>query len=148
MSEPTPWTTGRIVLLNGPPSVGKSALARALQSILDDPYFHRSLDDFRQGYPARFWQSDDGTLFRRTLDGYLRTLRALAESGHNVIAEAVVTPERLEDYLSLFAELPVLFVGVRCPLAEAQRRERARRDRARGPIELEASAFERVHAHG
>lgn len=40
----------------------------------------------------------------------------------------------------------MLFVGVQCPLAELERRERARPDRTH--IGLSRSHFESVHAHG
>lgn len=143
-----PPAPGCIVFLNGPPSVGKSTVARAVQELLDKPFFHLSLDDFSQGYPERCWRADDGTLFRSMLRGYLLCLRALVSAGHNVIAESVVTPDRLDTYLTLFAELPVLFVGIRCPLNLARRREQVRADRRGGPVELNAQKFESVHEHG
>lgn len=146
--EPERSTWGRIILLNGPPSFGKTTLARALQERLAVPYFHCSLDHFRLGYLDRHWLADDGTLFRRVLEGYLLSLQTMTSLGHNLIAETVITPDRLERYLALFADGPVLFVGVRCPLAEAQRREQARRDRLKGPVELAVPDFDLVHAHG
>lgn len=147
-TDPKRSNKGRIILLNGPPSSGKSTLAAALQGLLEEPYYHRSLDDFRRGYPDRYWLADDGTLFRRVLQGYLLSLHAMASVGHNIIAEAVITPDRLERYLTLFTDFPVLFVGVRCPLEEAQRREQERGDRLKGPINLAALGFDLVHAHG
>jgi chloramphenicol 3-O phosphotransferase len=139
---------GWIVLLNGTSSAGKSTLARALHELLPEPYYYRSLDHFRQGYADRYWLADDGTLFRRVMHAYLLSLRALASLGHNVIAEAVITPDRLDMYLSLFTECPVFLVGVRCPLEVAQRREWARTDRFSGPLDLAALNADQVHAHG
>jgi chloramphenicol 3-O phosphotransferase len=136
---------GRVVLLNGPPSCGKTTLARALLPQLDDPWFHRSLDDFRAGYLDRYWLADDGTLFERVVHGYVGALRAMAVAGNNVIAEAVITPARAELYATTFRDLPVVVVAVRCPLELARERERARDDRVRGPIALPADAFEDVY---
>lgn len=139
---------GSIIFLNGTPSSGKSTLAGVLQDTLAEPHYHRSLDHFRQGYPDRCWREDDGTLFRRVLHAYLLSLHTLVSLGHHVIAEAVITPDRLDHYLALFADFPVLFVGVRCPLPEAQRREDSRPDRLLGPIDLATEGFDLVHAHG
>lgn len=146
--DPAPPLSGHVVFLNGTPSSGKSTLAAALRELLSPPYIYLSLDDFRRGYLSRYWQSDDGTLFRHVMHGYLLSLRAMASIGHRIIAEAVVTTERLDMYLTLFADIPVLFVGVRCPLGEAQRREAARTDRRRGSVDLAVPDFDSVHAHG
>ncbi|MFC4112347.1 phosphotransferase-like protein [Nonomuraea zeae] len=42
--------------------------------------------------------------------------------GHDVVSEAVITPEMLDHYLAPFEGVPVLFVGIRCPLEEVERR--------------------------
>ncbi|MFC5823020.1 phosphotransferase-like protein [Nonomuraea insulae] len=91
---PAPQRVGRLVFLNGTPSAGKTTAARALQEELAEPFFHLSLDELRGGYPRQFWRQDsDGVLFRRVLDGYLRMLRGFTPLGHDVISEAVITPE-------------------------------------------------------
>jgi chloramphenicol 3-O phosphotransferase len=140
--------TGRVVLLNGPPSCGKTTLARELQLVLDAPTFHRSLDDFRAGYRDADWRADDGTLFERVMLGYLGALRAMALAGNDLIAEAVVTPARLDVYLESFDGLAVVFVAVRCPVEVARAREARRTDRLGGPIELPADMYDAVYAHG
>jgi chloramphenicol 3-O phosphotransferase len=139
---------GRVVLLNGPPSSGKTTLAVALRDALRPPHYHLSLDDFRRGYADELWRSDDGTLFRRVMVGYLGALRAMALAGNDVIAEAVVTPERLDLYIDTFEGLSVVFVGVWCSLDVAVSRESQRSDRLRGPVELPEDAFNAVHSHG
>jgi len=80
--------------------------------------------------------------------GYLGALRALALAGSYVIAEAVVTPDRLDLYLDTFEEVSVVFVAVRCPLEVAVARESGRTDRLTGPVDLPADAFNAVHSHG
>jgi chloramphenicol 3-O phosphotransferase len=137
---------GRVILLNGPPSCGKTTLARAMLPLLGGPWFHRSLDDFRAGYLERYWREDDGSLFARVLVGYLGALRAMALAGNNVVAEAVVTPDRTQLYADAFKGLPVVLVGVTCALTTAVEREHTRRDRLGGPLVLPADAFAAVHA--
>jgi chloramphenicol 3-O-phosphotransferase len=39
-------TKGKIIVLNGVSSAGKSSLARKLQEIMPEPWFHLSLDTF------------------------------------------------------------------------------------------------------
>lgn len=143
---PASERTGRLVLLNGTPSSGKTTLARALQAELSTPFYHHSLDEFRQGYPVGCWRADShGELFRRVLDVYVTTLRTFVLLGHDVISEAVITPQTLDRYLGLFEDVPVLFIGIQCPLPEVERRERTRTDRhAPSPPPLD----EAVHAHG
>ncbi|MGC1239147.1 MAG: AAA family ATPase [Acidimicrobiales bacterium] len=137
---------GRIALLNGPPSVGKTGLALSLQRAFTTPWFHRSLDDFRHGYLDRFWTEDDGTLFNRVMAGYLNAISEMARAGNDVIAEAIISPSRRELYKSILRDLPVVLIGVHCPLSVAIRREQSRTDRLNGPIDLPPEAFAAVHA--
>jgi chloramphenicol 3-O-phosphotransferase len=107
------------------------------------PLFHRSLDDFLAGYLPRFRKEDDGTLFNRVMSGYLGSLAQLAAAENDVVAEAVIIPERLSLYREALFDVPVLLVGVRCTLEAAQQRERARTDRQ--PLDLDVPWFETVH---
>jgi chloramphenicol 3-O phosphotransferase len=136
--------TGQVMLLNGAPSAGKTTLAKAMQDAAPTPLYHRSLDDFLAGYPLRFRASDDGTLFERLMIGYVHALAELAAAGNDVVAEAVIIPGRLSLYRAAFRDVPVLLVGVRCTLAVAQERERARTDRVH-PIDLDVPWFGTVH---
>src|SRR5581483_11323773 len=120
---------GQLMLLNGSPSAGKTTLAKAVQEAAPVPLFHRSLDDFLAGYLLRFREQDDGTLFSRAMSGYLGSLAERVRAENDVIAEAVIIPERVALYTDVFQNVPVLLVGVRCTLEVAQDRERARTDR-------------------
>ena len=52
-------------------------------------------------------------------------------------------PPWVENLLTLFEGLDVLFVGVHCPLVELERREQARGNRKRGMARLQ---FDQVHS--
>lgn len=70
----------------------------------------------------------------------------MAAAGNNVVMDHVLSPEwRLRDCLDLFVAQDVVFVGVHCPRAELERRERERGDRPIGPAVRQSG---QVHAHG
>lgn len=130
------------MLLNGSPSAGKTTLASAIQEAADWPIFHRSLDHFLAGY-SRHSRKVDRSLFEKVLTGYVHSLAALVRAGCDVVAEAVIIPERLGLYTDALKEVPVLLVGVRCSLETAVARELARTERT--PVELDVPWFESVH---
>ena len=138
---------GRVILLNGTPSSGKTTIARALWDVLEPAHWYRSLDDFRQGYQERHWRGDSRPLFQLVFRGFIRSVGEMARVGHDVITEAVILPNTVDGYLDALLGLPVVLVGVRCPLGVAQERERQRTDRLAGPIDLAVPDFERVHAN-
>jgi len=130
------------MLLNGSPSAGKSTLATAVQAMAQRPIFHRSLDHFLAGYPLQ-WRQDDSSLFGKVMTGYVHSLAALVRAGCDVVAEAVITPDRVPLYRDALREIPVLLVGVRCGLEIAKAREAERTDRTQ--LELDVPWFETVH---
>jgi chloramphenicol 3-O phosphotransferase len=145
-SESTPVSSfGRLAFFNGPPSSGKTSLVNSLQEEFAEPWFHLSLDDFRAGYSSRWWIESDDHRFDMLVSGYLGSLREMAIAGNDVLAEAVMTQGRRHLYDSTIGDLPIILVGVKCPLAIAQLREHARTDRHGGPIELPADYFAAVH---
>jgi chloramphenicol 3-O phosphotransferase len=136
---PTPRGPGRIILLNGASSSGKSTVAAALQDALDEPFLHVSSDQFiaagmlprrrEDGGPFDWWRQ----MRPRFFAGFHRCLPALAHAGNDLIVEHIIEFPRWRDQLAvLLAHLDVFLVGVHCSLDELDRRERTRGDRRIG----------------
>ncbi|WP_152363782.1 chloramphenicol phosphotransferase CPT family protein [Microlunatus speluncae] len=145
MTEP-----GRIVLLNGTSSSGKSSIAAELLAGWPGPAFRLAVDDLNaMRAKAQTLALDEPALtetLRRTRAGFHRAVAGMAAAGNDVIMDHLLgEPWRLADCLQLFQPFAVFFVGVHCDPAELTRRELARGDRDPGTA---AAQLGLVHAHG
>jgi chloramphenicol 3-O phosphotransferase len=164
---------GNVIFLNGSSSAGKTTIAIMLQQILDEPYQHIALDQFRDGMPGRYRGLNSpegspgalglnvvptqlegervtricfGSHGEQVLRGMRRAVAAFAREGNNVIIDDLVfKPEYLTDYARVLDGLDAWLIGVRCTLAEVNRRELTRSGRFPGTA---TSHFHEVHAHG
>ena len=74
-----------------------------------------------------------GPVFRRLIDAMAPAVRALVDAGNPVIFDHVLHDRAMwESCCTAFGGLDVLRVGVHCPLAVLEDRERARGDRVLG----------------
>jgi chloramphenicol 3-O phosphotransferase len=133
-----PPTPGKIIIINGPSSSGKTTLALALQDQFEIPFLRFSFDLFldNNALPmgqikrgAFSWESMRPAVFR----GIHQCLPALAGAGNNLIFDHIVETEAWLDHLiQLLADLDIFFVGLHCSLAELERREVQRGNRRIG----------------
>ena len=142
-ADPRP---GRVILLNGPSSSGKSSIGRALLPLLPDPWFLVSVDavsGMRSTVHTRELDEDDvREMLTRTRRGYHRAVAGLISVGNDVIMDYPLSePWRLADLLEVLREYDVTLVDVRCSDDELERRERARRDRPTGLARSQTSVF-------
>lgn len=141
---------GKVILLNGATSSGKSSIARALQSEIDEPFWHFSIDHLRDAGVLPLDRIRQGEFRWAALrdgffDGFHRSLPAFVGAGNNLIVEHIVeTPTWMEQLVTLLDGFDVFFVGVHCPLDELERREAARGDR---PVGGARRDFETIHGH-
>lgn len=148
MTNPIP---GKIILLNGASSAGKSTLAHGLQMTLSEPFWHYSIDHLiaARVLPHERVRLGDFTwhdLRPSFFDGFHNSIPALAAGGNNLIVEYIVeTREWMDRLLHLLGPFDVFFVGVHCPLPELERREQARGDRPIGDAKRD---FETTHTFG
>jgi chloramphenicol 3-O phosphotransferase len=132
---------GQIVILNGTPRSGKSSIVAAIQDTFEGVWMNLGVDRFMQMTPQRY-QPGIGLRpggERPDLEPLIVTLyRALYGSialhsrlGLNVVADVghhdvyAVPRGIFPDCARLLVGLPVLVVGVRCPLEVIMERRRA-----------------------
>ena len=140
---------GRIILLNGASSAGKSSIGRALLPLLADPWFFFPVDglgEMRSLIHTRVLDDAEiDDMLRRTRLGYHRAVAGLASAGNDVIMDYPLSERwRLDDLLTTLEGYDVTLVEVRCSPEELDRRERARGDRPAGLARSQRT----VYAHG
>ncbi len=135
--------------MNGASSAGKSTLAKAIQQVIDEPFWHISSDQFieAQVLPNR---RDEGGDFAwpvmrlRFFDAFHLCIPAIASAGNNLIVDHVIEFDLwMKQLIELLSSFDVFFVGVHCPLEELEHRERKRGDRTIGET---YDHFQIVHA--
>lgn len=149
-----PDRAGRLVLLNGPSSVGKSSVARAFADAQPTPWLvlpvdllhaQRSRPDLtapRDEMDEESWQR----LFRRTRAGYHRALAGLVGAGLDVVGDHVLSePWRVADLAEVLVGADALLVHLTAGPETLAARERERGDREPG---LAVAQRELVYAHG
>lgn len=138
----------KIIFLNGVSSVGKTSIAKALQTILQEPYIHLGIDHVFEWLPQEFINDPHGIVFETSEEnshplvkikmgdygnnvfkGMRAAMAAFAEQGNNLVIDEVLLSNELEDYTNLLADFQVHYVGIFAPLAVIEERERIRGDR-------------------
>jgi chloramphenicol 3-O phosphotransferase len=122
--------SSRIVLLNGAPRSGKSSIARALQgaglwvNLGVDAMMAMTPEQFRPGIGLRPGgeRPDIEPVARRLYAGLFGAIRGVAEAGVDVVSDIglhanyAAPYDPLAEAVRALRGLPVLFVGVRCPI--------------------------------
>lgn len=132
---------GQIVILNGPPRAGKSSIVAAIQETFDGVWLNLGVDGFMAMTPARFMpgiglrpggeRPDLEPVVAVLYRGLYESIAVHSRLGVNVVVD-VGHHDRysqplgiLRSCAAILAGLPVLFVGVDCPVSVARERRRA-----------------------
>lgn len=123
---------GQVIILNGAPRSGKSSIARAVQESFDGVWINLGVDVYEQATPARYRpgiglrpggeRPDLEALAPGLYAALYESIAAHSRLGLNVVADvghhdAYLRPLHIvADCARRLVGLPVLFVGVRCPL--------------------------------
>ena len=142
---------GKIIIINGPSSPGKSTLALALQKQFDIPFLRFSFDIFLENnvLPMHIVRDDPSSwaaMRPSVFDGLHHCVPALAAAGNNLIFDHIIETENwLADLVLLLTDFDVFFVGLHCSIEVLERREIQRGDRRRGEARADS---EIVHSFG
>jgi chloramphenicol 3-O phosphotransferase len=125
-----PGHAGRVVVLNGPSSVGKSSLMTAFAGAATTPW--ACVDEPMFGHLApKFlaWPATAGPV----TEGFLAALAAAARVGnHFIVSSGGITQERFRDAL---VGVPTFYVGLQAPLAVLLERQLTQADKFGGLAE-------------
>lgn len=134
-------TPGQIVILNGTPRAGKSSIAAAIQNTFEGVWMNLGVDRFKPMVPERYQpgiglrpggeRPDLEPLIVFLYHAMYEAIAAHSRLGLNVVVDvghhdAYSVPRGiLPDCARRLRGLPVLFVGVRCPIDVVMERRRA-----------------------
>ena len=150
-------SSGKIIIINGGSSAGKTSMALEFQEIEEDPYFLLGIDLFWFSMPQKeidlervseryySWcqeETAEGLKYFRILPGEMlnksmlaryKAMSAYLDRGLNVIADEVFwSRDWLLESLRVFEPYTCYFVGITCSDEELSRREIERGDRYQG----------------
>ena len=142
----------RIVVLNGGSSSGKSSITRALQELVSGIWLTFGVDTFIDALPGRgnstqagITYEPDGTITfspdHRALEHTWYTgLASMAGSGAHIILDEVLLSGGIRQVhlTSMFSDVTVVWVGIRCDPDVAAAREARRADRVQGMARQQA----------
>jgi chloramphenicol 3-O phosphotransferase len=152
--------SGRVLLLHGTSSSGKTTVARAVQAHSDEPWLRLGIDVFWNAIDERWmehgpraadgfqWQDDativPGPVGQRLARGMRAAVAACARCDNNVLVDDVfIDRDWLDGWRADLDGLEWLLVGVLAPLPVLEERERARGNRIAGEARAQADV---VHA--
>jgi Chloramphenicol 3-O-phosphotransferase len=137
---------GKIIILNGVSSAGKSTLAKTLQDRLSTPYFHMDVDVFCLMAPEKFGIDGNYSVQWEFVSNMFHAVKLFSDMGFNLVVPCIFleydeNADFLKKCVTLLHSYPVLFAHVKCPIEELRRRENKRGDRKIGDSEDMLSAL-------
>jgi len=152
-----------IIIINGPPSAGKTSIIKEMQKLYDKPLLHVGIDRFWAMIPDQYKEfgtkASEGYSFIQTIDHdnnpivhvksgpfaqqidhtMTQVIKCMADCGHDVAVDAILTEKiHFDHYVEALEKHVDYFVGIVCDLEELERREKLRGNRivglARGHI--------------
>jgi chloramphenicol 3-O phosphotransferase len=149
---------GRVVLLHGTSSSGKTTVARAVQALSDEPWLRLGIDAFWTAIDERWmehgprasegflWREDarivSGPVGEQLAAGMRAAIAACARCGNDLLVDDVFLDRRwLDGWRGELADLDWLLVAVLAPLPVLEERERIRGNRITGEARAQVDAI-------
>lgn len=147
---------GKIILLNGTSSAGKSTTAKAVQMIMDEPYLQTGVDHYQLAFPPNLvnvkgreeskavgWEVvygktglksiRIGSVGKKMIGGMYQMIAALSDTGINVVVDDVIwNGWILGTAVSILHSHPIYFIALDLSLDASIQREQERGNRGPG----------------
>ena len=132
---------GRIIIMNGVSSAGKTTLAKTLQELLSAPFYLMDVDTFVGMAPEKYHNTEGISVQHRFVSKMFHVIKLFSDMGFDMVVPFIFMngANMLEECVTLLHAYPVLFVHVTCPAEELRRREKERGDRGIGEAETQLS---------
>ncbi|AIO19237.1 Chloramphenicol 3-O phosphotransferase [Candidatus Izimaplasma bacterium HR1] len=140
---------GKIIILNGVSSSGKTTISKELQKEMEEHYFWVANDTFCDMSSSKHWKQDWIAIINEALNGMIYTIKSFSDLGYNVIVDQVFLNNEsqgtvLQKFVEVLHNYPVLFVRVDSSLEDLRKREIERGNRRIGQAESQLNI---VHSH-
>lgn len=137
---------GKIIILNGVSSSGKTTLAKTIQDRSPIPLYKLDIDDFILMAPDKFndYENGDFSVQYKFASKFFHVVKLYSDLGFDLIVPYMFfkNSETLQEFIELLSDYPVLVVNIACPVEELQRRETKRENRKIGSAEKQLKLLE------
>lgn len=137
---------GKIIILNGVSSSGKTTLAKTIQDRSPIPLYRLDIDDFILMSPDKFndYENGDFSVQYAFASKFFNVVKLYSDLGFDLIVPYMFfkNSDILHDFRALLNDYPVLVVNMSCPVEELQRRENVRENRKVGSAEAQLKLLE------
>ena len=127
---------GKIIILNGVSSSGKSTLAKVLQDCSPIPLYKLDIDDFILMAPDKFndYANNNFSVQYALASKFFHVVKLISDFGLSIVAPYMFfkNSDTLSEFRQLLDGYPVFVVNVICPTEELRKREMIRGNRTIG----------------
>lgn len=138
---------GKIIILNGVSSSGKTTLAKIIQDRSPIPLYRLDIDDFILMSPDKFndYENGDFSVQYAFASKFFHAVKLYSDFGFDLIVPYMFfkNSEALQEFRVLLKDYPVLVVNISCSVEALQRREFKRENRKIGNAEEQLNLLEK-----